>query len=895
METITQRRLTEWRSEWRRVTGLTTTELDELAEHLLDSVQRYREEGLGEEDAITRAMEQLGSPLDVAGEYAKLRPDPRGWEQAFTFFFDLRYALRQVRCHPFFSLVAVGSVGVAVAFNALAFSIVSGLLLEDPGYGESEHLVEVYTGSIDDPRSQSVASWPIADDLRGFTDLFDGVVGYEPLMGRMIVDGNHVPVFGEVVGGDFFEVLDVPVLVGRGFTEEDARVRAPVAVLSYDTWQAVWGGRPDVLGASIEINGEALTIVGVSPEAFHGAIRAFKSHVWVPRWVLPLGNAGATDGTAPDQDRDRWMAQLKARLAPGVSAPDAEVALRVRAADLAAAYPESYADVRFRVIPTDDVALSPAMDGLAFSLAGAVMAVVVLVLLIASVNLAGFLLARGADRWAELQLRYALGGTRTRIVGQLFTESLIVSVLGGLLGLLLCYAALDTLARIDVPIPIPLDFEFSVDGTVVLFTIGLSMAAAAVFGLIPALQATRRGSGRGAAGSATGRVAGSGRIRRTLLAGQVAVSMVFLVLGGLFTRSLLAEAGTDPGFRTTRGAVMTLELASAGYGGERLSTFLEQLRSNAERHDALSGIAFTSRVPMGSVTSSAEVSFPGESRSLDEPRSVETFSVGPSYLHAMGIRVVEGRGVLPTDRADTPPVAIVSRSFIERYAGAGASVGAQIELDGTSAEIVGVVEDVRVVRPRDGVTPHLYRPLLQEGAFLLSVVGLATAQSGDALRALRSTVESVDPTVAVWSASTLEDQVALKLIGPRVAAWLLVAASAISLLLTLVGVFGSVSYSASRRSYEMAIRLSLGASPGSVTQLVLVSMLRAIAVGSAVGLGLSVAGTGFLRSLLYGVGPFDARAYLFAVALLGTAAAVAAYLPARGAAGSDLTAVLKDT
>jgi predicted permease len=893
VETTTQRTLAEWRREWRRVTRLTTPELDELAAHLLDSIQRFREEGLSEDDAIARAIEQLGPPLDVAEEYAKSRPDPGRWEQALSFFYDLRHALRQVRCHPFFTLVAVGSVGVAVAFNALAFSIVSGLLLEDPGFGRSERLVEVYTATIDDPRSQSVASWPIADDLRGFTDLFDGVVGYEPLLGRMLVEGNHVPVFGEVVGGDFFEVLDVPAASGRGFTKEDARVRAPVAVLSHDTWQAVWAGRSDVLGASIQVNGEALTIVGVAPEDFHGAIPAFKSQVWLPRWVLPLGRTD--EGVAPDEDRDRWLAQLKARLAPGVSAADAEVALRARAADLAAAYPESYADVRFRVIPTDDVTLSPAMDGVAFSLAGAVMAVVALVLLIASVNLAGFLLARGADRWVELQLRYALGATRTRIVGQLFTESLIVSVLGGLLGLLLCFAGLDALTRVDLPIPVPLDFDFSIDATVVLYTIGLSVAAAAVFGLVPAVQATHRGGGRGAAGSATGRVAGSGRIRRILLAGQVAGSLVFLVLGGLFTRSLLAEAGTDPGFRTTGAAVMTLELASAGYSREGLPTFLEQLRSSAEEHAALSSIAFTSRVPMGSVTSRAEVSLPDEGRSTDEPRSVETFSVGSSYFDAMGVRIVEGRGVLSSDRADTPPVVVVSRSFIERYAGAGASVGAQIDVDGSAAEIVGVAEDVRVVRPRDGATPHLYRPLLQEGAFLLSVVGLTTAESGDALRALRATVEAVDPTVAVWSASTIEEHVALKLIGARIAAGLLVAASVISLVLTLVGVFGSVSYSASRRSYEMAIRLSLGATPGSVTRIVVVSMLRAIAVGAVVGLGLSVAGTGFLRGLLYGVGPFDARAYLFAVALLGGAAALAAYLPARGAGRSDLTAVLKDT
>jgi len=890
-----QERLAEWRREWSVATELDSAELEELTSHLLDAAERYRAEGASAEDAIARAIDRLGAPAAVSAEYTKSRPRATRWDRALSLLFDLRFAVRQIRAHPLFSAVAVGSVAVAIAANALAFSVVNGLLLKDPGYGDSHRLVEVYTASIDDPRQQSVASWPIADDLSAFTDLFEGVVGYEPLLGRIVLEGNHVPVFGEVVDRDFFEVLGVAPFIGRGFTPEDERARAGVALLSHDVWQERYAGRPDVLGAAIEINGEPLTVVGVAPEGFQGAIPALASSAWVPRWVLPLGSTGQRDGrAAPEADRDRWLTQLKARLAPGVTAPDAEAALKQRATELAAAYPESYSQVKFRVIPTDDVALSPALDGVAFSLAGGVMAVVAVVLVIASMNLAGFLLARGADRHEEIQLRHALGATRARIVGQLFAESLVVALLGGVLGLGLCYWTLELLLSIELPVPIPLDFDFSIDAAVLLFTVGMSVAAAALFGLIPGWQATRLQRGRGAAASNAGRVAGSGRLRTVLLAAQVAVSTVFLVLAGLFTRSLWAEAGTDPGFRTTRAAVLTLELGSAGYGRDALPDFVSRLREQSRGFPQLESVAFTTRVPMGSVTSRREVVFADGSGEGAEGLSIESFEIGPGYFDAMGIPLLSGRGVLDSDRAETRPVVVVSRSFIDQYAHRGAEVGALIDLDGAAHEIVGVVEDVYVNRPREGVVAHLYSPVVQRGAFLLSVVGVASATSGEALRALQDLLDAVDPTVAVWSAATIEDHVALKLMGPRVAAALLLGAGTTALLLTVVGVFGAVSYGARRRKRELAIRLSLGASPQSVTRLVIVSMVRAIAVGGTAGLLVSLAGTGVLRGLLYGVGPFDFGTYVIAVVVLGTAAALAAWLPARSAGREDLATLLRD-
>ncbi len=885
----TARRIRAWRAEWRRRTRLGPDDLDELSEHLRESIEAFVAEGLDPAEAAERAIRRLGEPDDVDREFGKVGPiRPRHGLPLL----DVRFALRQLRAHPVFSMVAVASIAVAIASNTLVFSVVNAFLLRDQGFGDSHRLVEVYTGDISDPSTQPVASWPMVDDLReGFADVFQGVVGYEPLLGRARIGDTFIPAFGEIVDRDFFAVLEVAPALGRTFDDEDARAGRGVTVVSWDTWQSRFQGRPDVLGTEIEVNGERLTIVGVAPERFRGAIAGIAKHLWVPRWVLPLGREVSDEATRPDADRDRSSAQIKARLRPGITAEQAERELVRRAPALAAAWPESYENVQFRVLATDDVALSPAMDRIAYSLAGGVLAVVALVLLVASMNVAGFLLARGTDRRSELDVRRALGASRGRLVGQLFIESLVLALLGGAAGLALCWLALQAFTRMELPIPIPLDFDFSIDGRVLAFTVAATLAAAVLFGLFPALRSTDRKHGLGSVGRTGARSTGTSRVRAAILVVQVAVSLVFMVTGGLFARSLWAESRIEPGFRTADAAILTVELASGGYAGERLPELLDGLRAEAAGHPELAGLVFSSRVPLGSVTSSVEVRF---SVSDDEGATVQDFIVSPGWFDAMEIALLEGRVFGAADGPDAADVIVVSRSFAERFALQGARVGGTVDIDGTPALIVGIVDDVRVDQPREGPTPHLYRPLAQTGAFLLSAVGLGTGPSGDALRALRASLDVVDPEVMVWSAATMEDHLAVKLLGARIAAGLLGGSAAAAVLLTLVGVFGSVRYAASRRAPEMAIRLSLGAPPSSVVRLVVDSMVRIVALGAGAGLALSLLLAPVLQGMLYDVPPFDPWSFGVAVVVLTALAAVSAWLPARRARRTDLTSVLKE-
>ena len=287
VDEITARKVQQWRSEWRRRTRLDPVDLDELTEHLIATAEALQAEGHPPDEAIEIAIARIGTPAEVDREFAKVGGDRARFGGPFL---DLRFALRQLKAHPFFSLVAVASIAIAIASNTLVFSVVNAFLFRDQGFGDSQRLVEVYTGDIDDPDTQSVASWPIVDDLRSrFGDLFEGVVGYEPLFGRMQMAGTYTPVFGEIVDREFFEVLRVTPAIGRGFNDEDRRTGRGVAVVSWDVWQSRMEGRPEVLGTEIEINGETLIVVGVAPSDFRGAIPGLTKQVWAPRWVLPLG------------------------------------------------------------------------------------------------------------------------------------------------------------------------------------------------------------------------------------------------------------------------------------------------------------------------------------------------------------------------------------------------------------------------------------------------------------------------------------------------------------------------------------------------------------------------------------------------------------------------------
>lgn len=842
-----------------------------------------RASGLSEEDAVDEALRRLGEPGPVSEEYRKTERRS-GWA---SWSLDLRLAARQFRSNPIFTLVAAASVGIAIASNTLAFSIFNGLLLTDPGYGDSEALVEVYTGDIEDPSTQSVSSWPMAEDLRARSELFDGVTAYEPLLGRMLIEGEYSPAMGEVVDRHYFDVLRVQPVIGRWFDDEDVSSEARVVVLAWDTWVERLDSRGDAIGLTIEVNGEPFTVIGVAPEGFGGAIAGLAKHLWVPSWVLPLGPDPLPAGaTPPTRDRERWLAQVKGRLRDGVSAADAQAALSASLPELTAAWPISYDGVRFRIIPTDDVALSPAVDRVAYSLAGVVMSVLLAVLVIACMNLAGFLLARGADRWNELQLRLALGATRARLVGQLFLESLVIAVAGGAIGLALCALGLQFLSRIELPIPIELAFVFEVDATVLLFTFAATLFASVLFGLAPAWHSTKDHATRGVARHGGSRTTGSGRIRSLILGGQVAVSLVFLIAGGLLSRSLRAEVEVDPGFRTAGAGIVTVELASGDIDRDRLPDLIERIRSATRGRDGVRDLVFTSRVPMGAVTSSAEVSWASETP--EETREIQDFSVSPGWFEHMRIPLIEGRAFGTSDDAQGDAVVIISREMADLLATDDISVGDFIRVDEREHRIVGVAEDVRIERPREAPQPHMYRPLTQTGAFLLSVVGIADRESAQAVASVRSAIQQVDPTLQIWSAGTLEGQLDVKLMGARIAAGLLTGSAAIALLLTLVGVFGTVRYAAARRAPEMAVRLSLGASGASVTRLMITSMVRVIAVGAVIGLALASVLALAMRSLLFGVPALDLLVFVpSTIALIGMAV-LAAYLPARRMGRTDL-------
>jgi predicted permease len=870
---------------WRDATDLSTEDLEELEQHILDSVRAQVAAGVPESTALETAIAKLGEPWAVGREFRKVDRPARA---TVGLSLDLRLALRQAWAHKGFTGAATLSIGVAIALNAIAFSVIDSVLLADSGYADSRSVVEIYTASVDDVGRPPVASWPIADDLRREGSIFDGVVGYEPLFGRLRVgDGQYEAIFGEAVDGSYFDVLGVTLERGHAFSGDDARLGAAVAVVGWERWRRGLREGEDLLGSTIDLNGEAFTVVGVAPRGFKGAISGFSSEIFVPRWRLPVGRTLAAGATPPDQDRGRWQAQLKGRLRPGVDAASAEAYLTSRLPEWTAQEPESYTDVEFSVVRSDRVAVSPAADRFLYSAAGAVMLVLVAVLLVACMNVAGFLLSRGADRWRELQMRRALGATRARLLRQLFTESLLIAALGAGCGLGLCAAAILALRRVDLPIPLPIDLELSLSASVVAFTVVIAGAAAVAFGLVPAVH-TMKNLGSVARGGTGDR--GGSRARSAVISAQVAFSVALLVGGGLLTRSLWVEAAVDPGIRTAGAGIVTLELGSSGRTLESLPDLLAGVRLAAATQPVLDDVVFTSRVPLGTVSTTVRV---GDGRG-DESMVAE-FAVSEDYFSAVGIAITEGTAFPADMTPEGEPVAVVSRSLADRLAESDIGLGSSILVDSVPTRIVGIAEDVKVSRPRERPTPHIYRPLSQAGAFLLSVVGTSGGRSVDALAALQAAVADASPDVVVWNRQTIEDHLDLKLLAPRVAAGLLVTAASMALLLTLVGIFGSVQYSSGRRTREMAIRLSLGAPARLVVRAIILPMVWTVGSGVAMGLGLSALIARSLRGALVGTSPADAVSYSVALSLIIGTTLVASYLPARRATRVELRRLLDDS
>lgn len=806
---------------------------------------------------------------------------------------DIRYALRRLARSPGFTLVAILSLALGIGANTAMFSIVNAVLIRDLPVERPQELVEVYTSS-EDGFEYATSSHPDYLDIRTENDVFRNVVGTRTTIARMDVDGAPRVAFGEFISWDYFQALGIEMELGRSFLEEEDRTPGthPVVILGHRFWAQDFGADPGVIGTSVRLNGRPYTVVGIAPEAYTGAMP-----VMVTSFFVPLMMTDVLLGSEQLERRRSRSTFLKARLLPGVTVEQANESLRALAVSLEERYPESNRNRRFSALASGSVALHPAVDRVLTPVAVLLLAVVGLVLLIACANLASFLLARAEGRRKEIAVRLALGAGRRRLVGQLLVESVIIAALGGVVGLLLAQWTVGLVMALRPPLPVPVDVAITLDRTVLLFTAGVSLLAGIAFGLIPALQSTNPDVAPTLKNEGTG----SGRPRTINLRGglvvtQVAFSFVLLIGAGLFVRSLQEAQLIDPGFDTGPGALVWPMPELSGYETpDEVEAFYDEYEQRLRARPEVTGVALADRLPLGSGVQTGGYILPGvPSDTPDGDHDIDNANVNVGYFDAMAVDIVAGRG-FTRDDLDGDRVIVVSRAFADRYYPGEDLLGRSLETpSGSSLRIVGIAEDTKVRTLGEGPRPYVYQLQGQVTYFGMQVVVKGRATSEQLSAVATDVLDQVAPNMVLFEEpKTMDEHLALMLFPPRMAALMLTVFGGLALLLAGIGVYGVVSYAVAKRTREMGIRMSLGASAGDVVAMAVRGGMKLVVVGAVVGMVLAAAVTWLVADYLFGISSTDLVTFVAIPLLLTMVALVAAWIPARRASRVDPVRALR--
>lgn len=808
---------------------------------------------------------------------------------------DVKHSLRMLLKSPGFTLIAVLSLALGIGPNTAIFSVVNSVLLRAPEGREPERLLDIYNRGEDG--RWFFSGYGVVERLReGGGEALEGVAAWVANRAALEEDGVPQPVFYELVTGNYFDVLGIAPAHGRFFApEEDATPGThPVAVVSDGFFERRLGGDPERLGSEVRINGRPYTVIGVAPQGFTGkAMPGLQADLWLPYHMYPH--------LSPSQARSGNLG-ITARVRPDVAPATAMAAVSAIGARIDADRKAEGSETDFvlRAFPWTEIYIHPTLDGPLVAGASLLLVVVGLVLLVACINLAGFLLARGTDRRREVAIRLALGASRGAVARQLLVESVLLALAGGALGLALGSWTARALASVDVPLPFPVNLDLALDARVLTFTVGISLLAGLLFGLTPALQATRApvaGVLRDESGAVAGQ-RGKVSLRGALVGAQMALSVVLLVGAGLFVRSLAQAGSIDPGFDTGPAAVVDVSGSNAGYeSGAEMLPALEAALAELRTRPAVRAAAYTTRMPLTLGVNVGFYEVPGAPPppNRDEHR-IEQASASPAYFEAMDIGLVRGRGFSEADHADAAPVAVVSRALAEALWPEGPAIGRTLIPVRDRADpltVVGVVEDVKVWSLQEAPRPYLYRPLAQAPSTSVHLIVRGDLPPTRLGQEARAALAQADPELFVPRIATMREHLSYVLFLPRMAAYLIGGFALLALGLSAMGLWGIVSYGVARRTREMGIRISLGAQAGDVVRLVLRGGLLVAGIGALAGIAGAFVVARLLGGFLIGVRPWDPVTFTAVPALLLLVAATAAFLPAQRASRVDPVEALR--
>jgi putative ABC transport system permease protein len=830
-----------------------------------------------------------------------------------------RLTLRSWRKSPGFTVTAIVSIALGIGANTAIFTLVDHVLLRVMPVQNAHELVQVtFTGLRygNNWGDASEMSYPVYTEIRDHNDVFSGVFARFGAPFHIGTTGATERVAGEIVSGSYFPVLGVGATLGRTLTPEDDRAPGahPVAVLSHGFWTSRFAADPRVLNTTIVINSHPYTIVGVARAGFTGIELGRQTQVFVPMMM----KAQLTPGwSALDQRLWRWV-RVFARLRPGVTLEQARASLdpyfrEILARDIqdpefGGASRQSREEYLQNRLVIEDA--SRGRSGLRRSLARPLwilMATAAGVLLIGCANVASLLIARGAARQREIAVRLALGATRRRIAGQLLVESSMLALAGGLLGLAVSIVAAPAVLAFFVNPDVPLPVSISPDWRILLFTFGVSTLTGMLFGLAPAFHTTRPDLAAALKDQSSTVLGGRSRLRKALVATQMALSLLLLIGASLFLRTLDNLLNVDVGFGTDRLISFSMDPSLNGYEPQRARQFARTLLDRLQTTPGVEGAGLATMRLLDGFSWNTSMTVEGSRTARNQSATLWANSISPGYFAALGIPLLAGRDFTPRDELTTPPVpgapdyrvAIVNERFVRRFFGDDPAIGKHIGFGGdpntpTLIEIVGVVRDSKYTDIRDETQPQVFFPFFEMSRPNAFTIYLRTTSPADAMfSAVRSTVRALDRNLPIHTTRTLERQVAQSLSRERLVASMSAAFGIMATLLAVVGLYGVMAYSVARRTREIGVRVALGASTFSIGWLVIREAFLIAASGIALGLPAAWWLSRFVGSQLYGVEPHDPLAMIGAVVLLVMVALLAGIDPSTRAARLDPTVALR--
>ena len=797
------------------------------------------------------------------------------------------------------------SLGLGVGANTAMFSLVDSLLLRPLPVSDPDSLVDVFT-SGGDGDVHATNSFPDFQDLRTRNTVFSDMIGYAPMFAALGLGERSRLVLGQVVTANHFQVLGVQPERGRLLQPADDSPGADRAVvLSHRMWIREFARAEDVVGRTLQLRGLPYTIVGIAPASFTGVTPLFTPELWLPAAhvdeVEPAGIIDAVPGpgtTRLERRGYRWMF-VKGRLKPGVAASAAAANVQLVGSQLASTFPETNKGRAMSAVPTRDVRLFvPESSGHLTLGSAAIMTVVGLVLLIACANVTGLLLARSASRARELSLRAAIGASRRQLIQQLLVEGVVVGTAGVVVAVAVAWLVIKALTSIELPIPeIPLDVRL--DARVLLFALGAAVVSGLIASLSPALKASSPSlvsalRGPMATGSTKGRF---WAMREWLVAGQMALTIVLLVIAGLLVRSMSASGAANVGFNTRGLALVSFDTAMVRYAPERGRQFWNDALSKVR---SLPGVTHATlaapRVPFEINFSTAEYAIDDRSYATGQRgENLDSVSVAPDYFATLGVPILRGRDLAESDREGAPLVAVISDAMARKFWPDGLAVGKTFSLMGTDRryEVVGISADYKVRSVSERPTPYVHLATMQRPATYNTLLVRTSADQDATLAAMRRELLAMEPRLVFVNQGTMERTFAATLLPVRIGAWLAASFSLLGTLLAAIGLYGVIAFSIGRRTREIGIRLALGADRRDVLRLILRQGAMLVLGGSLVGIVLAALAAAGLSSVLYGVAAIDPVVWVSATAILVFTAALAHFVPVLRALAIDPARTLR--